>query len=209
MVQGLCWHAFYKGNDRSSIHRILSTAFSNKDLSPIFRDGAAPGSKTYPLLDTKTSMALESCFKGCKILSDVYHMPRNNNQSAFDSFIVHCGHLYIFQSIGDEQHDIREGLLPFLTTCTRLPPHYNWQFILVLPDDVGLLKYPVPQNTEFQQLGIFLSVIAVEDEKPGFSSKSKELRIQSLQTEPTKIFLTIYRCGKCCDHIRLLVVGHM
>jgi len=123
------------------------------------------------LLNMRPSSACEyrDDIKGRKILSDVYYMLRNSNQSAFNSFIVHRGHLYIFQSIGDKQHDIREGLLPFLATCTGLPPHYNLRFVLVLPDDVGLLKCPVPQNTEFQQLGIFLSVIAVEDEKPGFS----------------------------------------
>ena len=44
---------------------------------------------------------------------------------------------------------------------------------------------------------------------PLLHSKSEELRIQSIQTEPTKKFSTIYRCGKCHDHIWLLAVGHM
>jgi hypothetical protein len=43
----------------------------------------------------------------------------------------------------------------------------------------------------------------------GCESESEELRIQSLQTEPTKKILTIYYCGKCHDHIWLLAVGHV
>jgi len=123
-------------------------------------------------LDVRPSSTCEygDNVKGHEIVSDVYYMPRISNRVAFNSFIMHHGNLYILQCTRGKQHDIKEGLLPFLAKCIGLPPHHNWHFIIIFPDDAEVLKWPVPRNTELEQFGIFSSVIALEDKKLGLIS---------------------------------------
>jgi hypothetical protein len=75
-----------------------------------------------------------------EIRSNVYYLPKKSNQVTLDSFILHLGILYIFQFTTAKEHLIKDGLLSFLARCTGLPPQDG-----VIPDDVDLLKCPVPQ----------------------------------------------------------------
>jgi hypothetical protein len=93
------------------------------------------------------------------ILSDVYYLPKSDNQVALDSFILHDNFLYIFQFTGGKQHGINEGLLSFFDRCQRVPAHAYWRFIFVIPHDVGILKCPASPNKEILELKIFSSIV--------------------------------------------------
>ena len=101
-----------------------------------------------------------------KIMPDVYYIPTKGNQVALDSFIVHQFLLYIIQFTGGQSHDIKDGLLPFLNRCTGLPPPENWRFIFIIPDDVAVLKCPVPHSVELQNLPLYSSIMVLEEERP-------------------------------------------
>jgi hypothetical protein len=100
----------------------------------------------------------DTCKPLC-VKSDVYYLPKQNNQVALDSFILHDNFLYIFQFTGGKQHGINEGLLSFFERCQRVPAHAYWHFIFVIPHDVGILKCPASPNKEILSLKIFSSIV--------------------------------------------------
>jgi len=95
------------------------------------------------------------------IMSDVYYLPKQDNQVALDSFILHDNFLYIFQFTGGKQHGIKEGFLPFFANCQRVPARANWRFIFVIPHDVDIVKCPASPNVEILELKIFSSIVRV------------------------------------------------
>jgi hypothetical protein len=106
----------------------------------------------------------EDDFERFKAFPDVYYIPRESNQVALDSFIIHIGLLYIFQFAGGKQHGIKEGLIPFLEKCTGLPPRDNWRFVFIIPDDSEVLKCPTHLHPMLQTLPLFSSMVALKDE---------------------------------------------
>lgn len=100
--------------------------------------------------------------KHMKIQPDILYLPKNTNQVAFDSFIVHASRLYIFQFTVSPKHLIKEGLIPFLTKCDNLPGlKADWFFIFVISDDVEILKSPLPRTHELQEIRLFSAIIKV------------------------------------------------
>jgi hypothetical protein len=99
------------------------------------------------------------------IVPDVYYIPNRQNQVGLDAFIVHRGILYILQFTVGHGHGIKDGLLAFLAKCQGLPSRANWRFIFVVPGDVDVLTCPVPHLEELQNLSLYSSVVAVEEER--------------------------------------------
>jgi len=95
------------------------------------------------------------------IMSDIYYLPKQENQVAFDSFILHENFLHIFQFTGAKQHGINKGLVSFFEKCDAVPPHANWRFIFVIPHDVDIIKCPVSSNTNISKLQIFSAIVPV------------------------------------------------
>jgi hypothetical protein len=141
------------------------TILPNKELEK--RRQEALGTKSYlNIRPLYTIEYMENDLAHKKIMPDVYYIPRKGNQVALDSFIVHQGFLDIFQFTNGQSHDIKDTLIPFLAKCTGLPTRENWRFIFIIPDDVALLKCPVPHSVGLQNLPLFSSIVALEQEKP-------------------------------------------
>ena len=82
-----------------------------------------------------------------QIEENIYYVPLSENEVAIDSFIVHDGHLYLFQFASGEQHNVNPGLSNTLTRFSGLPPVENWYFIFVIPRDrTGRTGFKCPHS---------------------------------------------------------------
>ena len=90
---------------------------------------------------------------------DIYYMPQSDQQPALDSFILHGGHLYVFQCTGGQAHKINDALVGFLATCSGLPPRTNWHFIFIIPDDLLSFSCPSSSNSVIRNLGLYTATI--------------------------------------------------
>ena len=61
------------------------------------------------------------------IEENIYYVPLSENEVAIDSFIVHAGHLYLFQFASGPQHGVNRGLLATLVlqspSCRKSAHH--------------------------------------------------------------------------------------
>ena len=64
-------------------------------------------------------------------------MPLSGNEVAIDSFIVHAGHLYLFQFASGPQHGVNRGLLATLARFSGLPAAENQYIIFVVPKSLA------------------------------------------------------------------------
>ena len=55
------------------------------------------------------------------IEENIYYVPLSENEVAIDSFIVHAGHLYLFQFASGPQDGVNRGLLTTLARPPGLP----------------------------------------------------------------------------------------
>ena len=147
-------------NRRSQWHS-SHTALDNDDLEAI-RQTVLARKSTLVVSPSGTCEYCESDVKA-RIKPDVYYMPRSANQVAFDSFILHDGHLFIFQFTGGKSRQVKFGLITFLAQCANIPERDKWRFIFIIPDDVEVLKCPYPRSAELQELELFSSVLAMEE----------------------------------------------
>ena len=67
------------------------------------------------------------------IEENIYYVPLSDNEVAVDSFIVHAGHLYLFQFASGTEHSVNLGLMTTLAQFSGLPAADNWHFIFVVP----------------------------------------------------------------------------
>jgi hypothetical protein len=143
---GSHWHSSHAALDNDQLEAIRQTTLATKSTLVVSPSGTCE----YDENDVKA-----------RIEPDVYYVPRSANQEAFDSFILHAGYLFVFQFTGGKSHQIKFGLLTFLTQCANIPEQDKWRFIFVIPD-VEVLKCPYPQSAEMQNLKLFSSVLAME-----------------------------------------------
>jgi hypothetical protein len=105
---------------------------------------------------------------------DIYYIPMKSNEVAFDSFICHGDHLYIFQFTVSQEHGINDGLTLRFAECTNFPPRENWRFIFVIPNNVKHFQCPFPKSQALQDLEIFSAqVVVVEESKEPRRKKQK------------------------------------
>jgi hypothetical protein len=95
------------------------------------------------------------------IQPDVYYIPRSGQQVAFNSFILRGGSLYMYQCTGGQTHEIKDGLVNFLASCSGLPPHANWHFVFVIPDDLVSFSCPASSNSVVRDLGLYTARISM------------------------------------------------
>ena len=148
---------------RQQKHRWHSshTALDDRTLEALRQD-ALSSQSSLNVSPSRTCEYGEDDMKS-RIEPDVYYIPRSTNQVAFDSFILHGGYLFVFQFTGAQTHQIKFGLITFLTQHANLPEQDKWRFIFILPADVGILKCPYPQSAELQNLKLYSSILTMEE----------------------------------------------
>ena len=95
---------------------------------------------------------------------NIYYIPMISNEVAFDSFICHDGHLFIFQFTVSKNHDIKKGFISRISQLIGLehvPPRENWRFIFIVPGDGKTLK--CPYSPEFQGLEPYSSELVMKE----------------------------------------------
>jgi hypothetical protein len=76
------------------------------------------------------------------IEENVYYVPLSENEVAIDSFIVHAGHLYLFQFASGPHHGVNRGLLTTLARFSGLPAAENQHIIFVVPKRLARFNCP-------------------------------------------------------------------
>jgi len=76
------------------------------------------------------------------IEENIYYVPLSENEVAIDSFIVHAGHLYLFQFASGPQHGVNRGLLTTLARFSGLPAAKNQYIIFVVPKRLTQFNCP-------------------------------------------------------------------
>lgn len=76
------------------------------------------------------------------IEENIYYVPLSENEVAIDSFIVHAGHLYLFQFASGTQHGVNRGLLTTLAQFSGLPAAENQHIIFIVPKSLAQFKCP-------------------------------------------------------------------
>lgn len=91
--------------------------------------------KTTLNIKTVNFIPYDDTFEPLEVPLDTLFIPKASNQVAIGSFIVHDGHLYMFQFTVGKTHGIKGGLPSFLAKWKYLPEEKNRSFIFVIPDD--------------------------------------------------------------------------
>jgi len=95
-----------------------------------------------PTVDIRPNRTLEYTDNGMQSIEpNVFYVPANTNQKAFDSFILLNGLLYIFQITVGLKHDINHGLIDIANNHS-FPPRDQWCFMFIIPPNMTLT---VPQ----------------------------------------------------------------
>ena len=76
------------------------------------------------------------------IEENIYYVPLSENEVAIDSFIVHAGHLHLFQFASGPQHGVNRGLLTTLARFSGLPAAENQHIIFVVPKRLAQFDCP-------------------------------------------------------------------
>ena len=135
------WHALFgtKQPQSATVHGVAQRVFSLQvDVGSTF------------IYDTTTQLSIQP---------DIYYVPQSGQQVALDSFILQEEYLYIFQCTGRHDHDIKSGINDFLASCSGLPPHTNWHFVFVIPDDLVLFSCPATGDSVVKDLGLYTARI--------------------------------------------------
>lgn len=133
---------FRTRNLRSRWH----AAFGDFSASPTLRKAQEEAMNTLPPptpihLSISPSKSLIYEHSGqLSIEENVYYVPAVENEVAIDSFIVHAGHLYLFQFASGPEHGVNRGLMTTLARFSGLPSIENLHFIFVVP------KYLTPSH---------------------------------------------------------------
>lgn len=115
-------------------------------------------------LEVSPSMTYEyDASKPLHIRPDVYYLPKQDNQVALDSFILHDNLLHIFQFTGGKRHGINDKLLPFFDKSDGVPARSDWRFIFVIPHDVTVAKCPASPDPEIMNLSICSSIVPIKE----------------------------------------------
>ncbi|KAK2464475.1 hypothetical protein APHAL10511_003454 [Amanita phalloides] len=85
------------------------------------------------------------------IISNVIYLPELTNQVALDAFILMNNLLYIFQFSTGSVHDIKAGLVDFISKCPGPPSMDKCYFVFIHPPD-HTLACPQPRELEMREL---------------------------------------------------------
>jgi hypothetical protein len=138
------WHASFstKRPDATTIHRVVQQNFSlDIDVDSVF------------VYDTTTTTL--------HIQQGIYYVPRSGQQVTLGSFILHGGYLNIFQCTADHNHNIKDDLVRFLTSCSGLPHHTSWRFVFIVPDELDLFYCPASNNSIVKEMGFHTARISM------------------------------------------------
>jgi hypothetical protein len=132
-----CWHASF--STIATVHGVAQQVFSLQiDVGSTF------------VYDTSTKLNIQP---------DVYYVPRSSQQVTLDSFILYGGYLNVFQCTGGCNRNIKDGLVDFLASCSGLPPHANWRFVFIIPDDLVSFSCPASSHSVVKDLGLYTARI--------------------------------------------------
>lgn len=132
---------FRTNNSRSRWH----AAFGDFSASPMLhkaRDDMS--SATLPPISLSISPSKSQVYNNrpLTIEENIYYVPLSENEVAIDSFIVHDGHLYLFQFASGSQHGVNRGLLTTLARFSGLPAAQNQHIIFVVPKRLAQFNCP-------------------------------------------------------------------
>ena len=65
----------------------------------------------------------------------------------------------MYRCTGGQTHEIKDGLVNFLASCSGLPPRANWRFVFVIPDDLVSFSCPASSNSVVQDIGLYTARI--------------------------------------------------
>ena len=112
-------------------------------------------------VDIQPSKTLEYMDDGLKSLEpNVFYVPKKTNQSAFDSFILVDGVIYIFQMTTGTKHGINHGLVDSAHRF-HFPSRDKWRFVFIIPPQL-VLTVPQPWKLALRNLSPYSAVVPVE-----------------------------------------------
>jgi hypothetical protein len=126
------WHAAFGDFSASSILQKARDDASSTVPPPIHISLSISPSESR-VYDHSGPLAIEE---------NIYYVPLSENEVAIDSFIVHAGHLYLFQFASGPQHSVNRGLLTTLSRFSSLPVSENRHFIFVVPKHLTQFNCP-------------------------------------------------------------------
>lgn len=112
------WHAAFGDFAGSS----LLCKAKEKALS------AVPPPVSIPLSISPSKLRVYDPSGPLAIEENIYYIMVSNDQVPIDSFIVHAGHLYLFQFTISQEHCVSDGLSTMLSQITGLPAPGNQHF---------------------------------------------------------------------------------
>jgi hypothetical protein len=136
-------------------HRTLS---GNLEL---FRQGALFRKRNLSVNPTAVIEYTQTYITEKGIADGIFYIPASKNQVALDSFIMHEGILYLFQFTTEQSHNIRDGLLSFLTKGSGFSPSENIRFIFVIPGDV-VMKTLFARSAELAKIPLYSFIVEVK-----------------------------------------------
>lgn len=112
-------------------------------------------------VDIQPSKTLEYMDDGLKSLEpNVFYVPKKTNQSAFDSFILVNGIIYIFQMTTGTKHGINHGLVDSAHRF-HFPLRDKWRYVFIIPPQL-VLTVPQPWKLALRSLSPYSAVVPVE-----------------------------------------------
>jgi hypothetical protein len=133
---------FQTGNRHSRWHAAFGD-FSANPTSQKAKEDALKAGLPPLCLSLQPEDALTHNFNSQLVIEeDYYYMPLADNQVGIDSFIVHDGHLYLFQFTSGTDYSVNDGLLTTLSRISPLPASENQHFIFVVPSDSPTFDCP-------------------------------------------------------------------
>ena len=112
-------------------------------------------------VDIQPSKTFEYMDDGLKSLEpNVFYVSEKTNQSAFDSFILVDGIIYIFQMTTGTKHGINHGLIDYAQRF-HFPSRDKWHFVFIIPPKL-VLTVPQPWKLALWRLSPYSAVVPVE-----------------------------------------------
>jgi hypothetical protein len=112
-------------------------------------------------VDIQPSKTLEYMDDGLKSLEpNVFYVPAKTNQSAFDSFILVDGVIYIFQMTTRTKHGINSRLVDSAHRF-HCPSRDKWRFVFIIPPKLDLTVQQ-PWKLALRSLSPYSAVVPVE-----------------------------------------------
>lgn len=156
------WHATFGDFSKSpALKKAQQNALGPDLLSPIQLSLSAKGVKIYNHNEPFT------------VEENIYYVPDSDTEVAIDSFILHAGHLYLFQFASGVKHDINVGILTSFGSFKGLPSTDLQHFVFVVPKgieafncrhtDDGFLKNHTPYVAAVEELKEMKEIPEIEE----------------------------------------------